>query len=186
MKLFTWLQDSDLQTESPHQEESEPPLSPALKQRLGELRSISVREIMIPRALITGLDVDVQLRRVRRLKSSKANYFPVYRGDLDHILGWIPKSKVIELLNENSEDARLEDFVRTVPIVLETQPVSNLVDLFLSTSSPFVIVRNEQGATTGILPLSELIELIFGFEMSPSLRQAGGEPATPPGGSYEL
>src|SRR5688500_9094187 len=109
MKLFSWL--NDLKTPGfdsiDESADPEPSLSPALEKRLSALEEHKVTDVMIARALITALDADVQLRRVRRLKSAKVAFFPVYKGDLDHILGWVSKHKVLELLNENSEENSL-------------------------------------------------------------------------------
>ncbi len=183
MKLFSWLQDGS-QTES--SEESEPPLSPILQSRLEELEKMPAREVMVPRALVTALDVDVQLKRVRRLKSSKLAYFPVYKGDLDHILGWVSKRKVLELLNENSEDNQLTSHIRPVGSISETANVSELADIFLKAASPFLVVKNAHGSTTGIILLSEFVELIFGFELSTPQPVAGSEGLSSHLSGYEL
>lgn len=181
MKLFSWLQDQH----SFESDESEPPLSPKLQARLEELEKLSVRDVMVSRALITALDVDVQLRRVRRLKSSKFAYFPVYKGDLDHILGWASKRKVLELLSEPTEENQLLPHIRPVGTVDEGAPVSELADHFLKTASPILIVRNSHGSTTGIVLLSEFVELIFGFDLSTPQPTTGTEaPASASG--YEL
>lgn len=182
MKLFSWLQDTALFDS----EEPEPALSPILQSRLEELEKLSVRDVMIPRALITALDVDVQLRRVRRLKSSKFAYLPVYKGDLDHILGWVSKRKALELLNDPSEENQLPNYIRPVGLVDEQASVSELADIFIKTASPFLVVRNSHGGTVGILPLSEFVELIFGFELSTPQPQTTSELLAPPTSNYEL
>lgn len=161
MKLLNWLNDFST-PEGPESSE----LSPALKARLSELEQIPVDKIMIPRALITGLDADVQLRRVRRLKSSKLAYFPVYRGDLDQILGWVSKEKVLELLNDQREESGLLNHVRPAGEVSDQASVADLADAFLAAASPFLVVKNSQRQTLGIVPLNEFVEKIFGFESS--------------------
>lgn len=163
MKLFSWLNDSTTQSDS---EDSEPPLSPILQSRLEELEKMPVKDVMTPRALVSAIDVDLQLRRVRRLKSSKTAYFPIYKGDLDNILGWVSKQKVLELLHENPEENPLLQHVRPAGTVLEDASVSDLADNFLKSASPFLVVKNAKGSTTGILLLSEFVELIFGFELN--------------------
>ncbi len=141
---------------------------------------------MTPRALVTALDADVQLRRVRRLKSAKVAYFPVYKGDLDHILGWISKQRVLELLNETTEEAQLAMHLRPVGFVNEEASVADLADAFLKAASPFLVVRNAQGTMTGIIPLSEFIELVFGFELSPAANPTPPEVSAPLLRGYEL
>lgn len=182
MKLFSWLQEST----GFESEDSEPPLSPVLQSRLEELEKLSVRDVMVSRALITGLDAEVQLRRNRRLKSSKFAYFPVYKGDLDHILGWISKRKVLDLLNDSTDENPLVNYVRPVGSVSENAMVSDLADIFLKSASPFLVVRNQYGGTTGIVFLSEFVELIFGFELSTPQPAVGPENPTTAMREYEL
>ncbi|NJM10253.1 MAG: CBS domain-containing protein [Bdellovibrionaceae bacterium] len=187
MKLFSWL--NDLKTPSleisEDSAEPEPSISPVLEKRLGELNQIKVTDVMISRALITALDADVQLRRVRRLKSAKVTFFPVYKGDLDHILGWVSKQKVLELLHENAEDNPVANHVRPVGVVNEEATAADLADIFLKAASPFLVVKNSHGTTTGIVTLSEFVEMIFGFELSPTAAASAAEPV-PRSSGYEI
>lgn len=156
MKLFDWLNDED---------DSEPPSSPLLSAKLASLKDTPVKSVMVPRALINALDADVQLRRVRRLKSLKVAYLPVYQNDLDHVLGWIAKTRAIELMVDPNEDVRLAEHVRPLGFVAEDMPAAHLADAFLKAGSPLLIVRNDAGVTTGLVPLADMVELIFGFPM---------------------
>jgi CBS domain containing-hemolysin-like protein len=165
MKLFSWINEEDSTVNS------KPPASrenPALDARLDELFHMSVKEAMIPRALIKALDVDVQLRRVRRLKSSKSLYFPVYKGDLDNILGWVSKQRVLELMHDQGDEAQLIQHVRPIGEIDESMPVSAVSDVFLKSASPILIVKNAQGNTSGIVTLAEFVEMLFGFEVVPT------------------
>lgn len=179
MKLLSWLNDpSDPQfLETP--EQGTP--APALRERLEELKRMPVTKLMIPRPLIAALDADVQLRRVKRLKSSKVRYFPVYRGDLDHVLGWVEKSKILEILNEGREEARLEFHVQPLAKIKESAPVADLADVFLKGKTPMVLVVGPQGQTVGLVTLRDFIEQLFGFDMETTLSNA--EPSAK---SYEL
>lgn len=186
MKLFDWIQDLTSQTNATENSPEDHPISPVLRARLAELEKLSVKEVMIPRSVVMALDSDVQLRRVRRLKSSKVVYFPVYKGDLDHILGWISKQKVLELLNEPNEDFQLTQFLRPVGEVSEDASVAELADAFLKSASPFLVVKNSQGATVGMVPLSEFIELVFGFEIGAISHAAANDLAAPLLRSHEI
>jgi putative hemolysin len=188
MKLFSWLNDEAPPQNNTKEESSddEPSLSPVLQARLAELETVNVTNIMIPRSVVQALDADVQLRRVRRLKSAKVAHFPVYKGDLDHILGWISKAKVLEILTEPSDEPKLEKHVRPVGQVLEEATVSDLADIFLKAASPFLVVKNAQGMTTGIVMLADFVELIFGFELSPPQPAAAVETPAPRLSSFEI
>lgn len=186
MKLFSWLNDTEDSQTIESQDDAEPSISPALQARLSELEKCKVKDVMVPRALINALDVDVQLRRVRRLKSAKVSFYPVYKGDLDHVRGWISKQKVLELLNENSEENTLANHLRPVGEVHEDKPASELADIFLKAASPFLVVKNSQGSTTGIMRLVDFVELIFGFELSPPHNAPATEALSPEPRGYEI
>jgi CBS domain containing-hemolysin-like protein len=181
VKLLNWLADQNSPTfiENPDHE-----IAPLLRKRLEELSAISVIEIMVPRPLINALDADVQLRRVRRLKSAKVSHFPVFKGDLDKILGWVEKSKVIALLTDAREDQKLEDFVQPIPRISELAKVPELTDLFIQTPTPFVVVTNSQGVTVGLVTLEEFVAKVFGFDVRP--QQASPALAEGPGSSPSL
>lgn len=172
MKLFSWIneeeEESNLTTTDFGLANRPDRQNPVLDNRLEELSQLTVREAMIPRSLIKALDADVQLRRVKRLRSSKSLYFPVYKGDLDHILGWISKNKALELMNDMGDDAHLSQHLRPIGEVNDSAPVSALADLFLKSASPILIAKNAQGATSGIVTLAEFAETLFGFELAPS------------------
>lgn len=141
------------------------PDSSELRKRLEELQTLSLDEVMTPRSIVTALDADVQLKRVRRLRSSKAAYFPVYEGDLDHVIGWISKDKVLELLESPAEAVNIRRHLRPVGRVPMSTPVSELMEEFLKARSPFLVVMNTEGHTEGLVSLAEFVELFFGFEM---------------------
>lgn len=181
MKLFSWLKDYPDPTDN-----DQAPISPALQSRLAELERMSVREAMVPRSVVMALDVDVQLRRVRRLKSSRTSYFPVYKGDLDHVLGWIAKSRVLELLNVPGDEVQLSRYLRPVGEISEDATVADLSDAFLRSASPFLVVKNGSGGTVGLVHLSEFVELVFGFEMDTTNHAAQGEFAATSTAQYDL
>ena len=181
MKLLNWLND---QNAPEFIDNAQDRIAPGLRHRLEELAQVPVTKMMIPRPLIMALDADVQLRRVKRLKSSKMRYFPVYKGDLDRILGWIEKSKVIEILNEGREDARLENHLQPMAKIGENAMVSELADIFLKAKCPMAVVLNDQGQTAGIATLSDFVELLFGFDVEGQTQAATPDPSPPK--NYEL
>lgn len=156
MKLLDWLNDDD----------EDPPSSPLLNEKLKTLEDLPVRDVMVPRSLITALDADVQLRRVRRLKTLKLPHLLVYRGDLDAVLGWIPKARALELLIDPNEDVQLSDHVHPVGAVDQDAPAARLADWFLKAHSPLLVVRNQANQTVGMVTLDAMVELVFGFSAS--------------------
>lgn len=143
------------------------PPSPEFNERLSELRETSVSELMIPRALIVGIDADVQLRRLRKLKLSPVEFFPVYRGDLDNVLGWVPKSAFVSLINKPNmgEEPRIVEFMRPVIEVGINTKVADLADHFLAAKVPFLVIKDQTGkATLGLVTLTDFVGYVFGVE----------------------
>jgi CBS domain containing-hemolysin-like protein len=146
---------------------------------------VPVTKIMVPRPLIQGLDADIQLRRVKRLKSSKVRIFPVYKGDLDRILGWIEKGKVLEILNEGREDARIENHLQPAPRIPDSAKVSDLADIFLKHKSPIAVVTDAFGKTAGLILITDFLKEFFGFDMYSTMNAPVETPAPLPK-SYEI
>jgi hypothetical protein len=64
--------------------------------------------------------------------------------------------------------------------------VAELADIFLKSASPFLVVKNSQGSTVGIVPLAEFIELVFGFEIGGHSTSPATEISAPPLRSHEI
>jgi Mg2+/Co2+ transporter CorB len=175
MKLFEWLNE---------EEDGEPPSSPRLLDKLKDLHPMPVKRIMVPRALIVALDADVHPRRVRRLKSLKATYLAVYRGDLDHILGWVPKARVLDLIQDPNAEVELSEYAQSVGFIDEDMPVSAVADAFLKFKCPFLVARNGSGQTTGLVTLADYVEAVFGFPMGETTPTPA--PTVTPLRDYEL
>lgn len=181
MKLFNWLNED---SPSGSSDTAEPDSRSSLRLRLNELKDKKATDLMVARALVSALDAEVQLRRVRRLKSSKASFFLVYKGDLDRIIGWITKAKVLELINETGEDSSIALHVRPIGYVTEEASVADVADVMAGTGSPFVVVRNEVGSTLGTLTVYDVVEQLFGIELNPAAAPSLSEPGALRG--YEL
>ncbi|MGE4131475.1 MAG: hypothetical protein AB7F86_07535 [Bdellovibrionales bacterium] len=181
IKLLNWI--NDLEAIKEESDEPEPEPGPMLRQKLEELGHLPVTELMVPRPLIHALDADVQLKRIRRLKTAKEQFFPVYKGDLDQILGWVAKTKVVELLNQSAEENALAKQAQPIPEVSDQAVVSDLTDVFIESHSPMIVVKNQEDQTVGLVTLPDFIERLFGVELDSDMRT--GASADSPSKTYE-
>jgi CBS domain containing-hemolysin-like protein len=95
-------------------------------------------------------------------------YFPVYLGDLDHILGWISKEAVHNLATEGQAGTlKTEDIHVPAEFIPENMPLDQAFLKFVQESAPLFVVQNEAGVTTGILYLNDVLEEFFGLEIDP-------------------
>ena len=126
------------------------------------LGDMQVREVMVPRTDIEGIDADEDMDRIIQ-KIIEAGYsrMPVYRENLDHIIGVVYTKDIIAIL-QNRELIVLQDILRQPYFVPETKKVDELLREFQQGKIHMAIVVDEYGGTAGLATLEDLIEEIVG------------------------
>ena len=118
-----------------------------------------VRDCMVPRTEIDA--VDIEDCTIEELKSkfieSGHSKLVVYRGDIDHIIGYIHSSDLFRPIPE-----RLEALVRDMPYVPETMAARKLMHIFLQQKKSLGVVVDEFGGTSGLVSLEDIVEEITG------------------------
>ena len=71
-----------------------------LIERIGDMRTVQAKDVMTSRALVEAIDMDVELERLHIWKTT-ALYSPVYKDDLDNILGWISPETLKRLAHDD-------------------------------------------------------------------------------------
>src|SRR5574337_322880 len=103
-----------------------------------ELGQLQVREIMVPRPDMHVLPVEASLENVmREFATTQRSRIPVYRGTVDHVLGFVHIKDMMWVLLDR--ERRLEEnlpppppfdlrrVLREILIVPETKPASELL-----------------------------------------------------------
>lgn len=119
---------------------------------------IKVRDCMIPRTEINAVDMDdcTLEQLMQRFIESGNSKIIVYKGDIDHIVGYIHSSEMFR------HPKRWQDNVRTLPFVPETMAAQKLMKIFLQQKKSLGVVVDEFGGTSGIVSLEDIVEEIFG------------------------
>jgi CBS domain containing-hemolysin-like protein len=141
--------------------------------RLSELETVRAKDIMTPRALVKALDVDVEIPRIHLSKTGHTNYLPVYKGDLDHVAGWIGREKLNDLFH-SGYPGNLTDHYLPARSINEDLSLDKVFFKFVQTSAPLMVVQNTLGTTVGILYLSEVLKVFFGFEIDSESQVTSG------------
>ncbi|MDO9634974.1 MAG: transporter associated domain-containing protein, partial [Paludibacter sp.] len=81
---------------------------------------------------------------------------PIYKENIDNIIGYIHSSEMFEHLNE------WKKYIKPIPIVPENMTAHKLMKLFMQEKKSIAIVVDEHGGTNGIITLEDIIEEIFG------------------------
>src|SRR5256712_2545430 len=137
-----------------------------------ELAQIQVREIMVPRPDIHTLSVESNLDEVIRVfATAQRSRIPVYRGDPDHILGFVHIKDMIWILLDR--ERRLEEnlspppfdlrrVLREVLIVPQTKPANELLLELRTRHVGMALVVDEFGSILGLVTIEDILEQMVG------------------------
>jgi CBS domain containing-hemolysin-like protein len=130
-------------------------------QELFEFGDRTAGEVMVPRVRVTGLPLGTTPAQVREsLGRSPHTRYPVYEGDLDHILGMVHIKDLLGVLLRNEAIAR--SHVRPLPLVPETAELDSVLSTMRRERTQMVIVLDEHGGTAGVVTLQDLFEEVVG------------------------
>ncbi|KAB2887756.1 MAG: HlyC/CorC family transporter [Desulfobulbaceae bacterium] len=128
---------------------------------LFEFGELTAGEIMVPRVRVIGLPLDASAEQIAAVvRDSRNTLYPVYDGDLDHIVGVIHVKDILRLallgktLKENG--------IRSVPYVPETAELDTVLATMRLSRVQMVVVMDEHGGTAGIIALEDIFEEVIG------------------------
>jgi len=128
-----------------------------------ELSETMVREIMVPRTDIYGIPVDAPLEEVLKIIREKGHSrFPVYRQDLDNIVGVLYAKDILGYLFDLRKLDSLEELVREIYYVPETKRCGETLREFQKKGTYMGIVVDEYGGTEGLVTVEDIMEEIIG------------------------
>ncbi len=128
-------------------------------------KSINVREIMTPRVDMVAIPNNIKLSDlIDLIKDSGHSRIPVYKDDLDNILGILYAKDLLPYLNSelNLSAFELEKIIRECIFVPETKLISKLMHEFQEKNMHLSIVVDEYGGTSGLITLEDILEEIVG------------------------
>lgn len=132
-----------------------------MMRELFEFGELTAGEVMVPRVRISGIPVGAGPAELRSiLGRSPHTRYPVYQGDLDHIVGVYHIKDLLRLfLNQQSVSAA---GARSAPLVPETAQLDDLLATMRRERAQLAIVIDEHGGTAGVVTLEDLFEEVVG------------------------
>ncbi|MEX2457885.1 MAG: hemolysin family protein [Actinomycetota bacterium] len=122
-----------------------------------------VREVMHPRPDIVAIDVKKTLRAVQDLVLKHGySRLPVYRDQLDEIVGIVYAKDVLKAMHQRKNDMPLEDIARKPHFVPESKKVAELLREMQKEKFHIALVLDEYGSVTGLVTLEDLLEELVG------------------------
>jgi len=128
-----------------------------------EFTNTDVAEIMTPRTDIQGIELTDDLAEIRAFIGEVGHSrIPVYRENLDQILGVLYVRDLVPYLGEDPDHFRLEPLLRQPIIVPGSKPVRKLLADFQRSEVHMAVVVDEYGGTEGLVTIEDVLEEIVG------------------------
>ena len=130
-------------------------------QELFEFGDLTAGEVMVPRVRVSGIPVGAgpdDLRAI--LGRAPHTRYPIFEGDLDHILGTYHIKDLLRLLLSGQRVTA--EGARQAPVVPETAPLDSLLSTMRRDRAQFAIVIDEHGGTAGVVTLEDVFEEVVG------------------------
>jgi gliding motility-associated protein GldE len=145
-------------TTSPNQLDSEKKILKGIV----KFGNITVRQIMKTRLDVYGVEDTITYNELlESVKEHNYSRFPVYKEDLDTIVGIIHTKDLIPHLQEEAT-YQWQKLIRPALFVHEQKMIEDLLKEFQSKRIHFAIVVDEFGGTSGIITLEDILEEIVG------------------------
>lgn len=127
-----------------------------------ELSQIRVRDVMIPRTEVDGVEFSASFTEIlEQITSATHSRFPVYKGNTDNIVGLIHSKDILRYINKSDEFDMLK-VMREPYFVPEVKQVQALLQAFRRRRVHLAVVLDEYGGVEGIVTLEDVLEEIVG------------------------
>jgi CBS domain containing-hemolysin-like protein len=136
----------------------------ALLHGVFSLADTSVRDIMVPRVDIVGIDLASPWSEVvDRVRSSEHARFPVFDETLDNITGILYAKDLLPFVIDDDEPMLgWQTLVRPASFIPISKPIDLQLRDFKASRTHIAIVSDEYGGTAGLVTIEDILEEIVG------------------------
>lgn len=129
-----------------------------------DLEKITVDDIMIPRQEVIGIDLEQDIDIIlTNLKNSQHTRLPVYKGDLNKIIGILHLRNALKVIaSAKPTKAMLIQATREAYFIPESTPLQTQLLNFQQEKRRIGIVVDEYGDVQGLVTLEDILEEIVG------------------------
>ncbi|RYY32620.1 MAG: HlyC/CorC family transporter [Sphingobacteriaceae bacterium] len=133
-----------------------------LIQNVFEFNERVVKNIMVPRTKISGIDIDTEKDALlKKIIEEGYSRVPVYEEVIDKIVGIVHTKDILPLL-VRGEDINLKELIRKPYFVPETKKINDLMAELQQKRIQIAIVLDEFGGTAGMVTLEDIVEELVG------------------------
>ena len=141
----------------PNTDEEKMERNAQLMENAQELPKVKIRQCLVPRKEIIGLEMNCSIEEVRqKFAETKLSKLIVYDNNIDHITGYVHQ------LDMFKKPASLQDVLLPIPAVPESMSATDLINKFTRERKSIAWVVDEFGGTAGIITMEDVLEELFG------------------------
>ena len=129
-----------------------------------EFNDIEVEEVMTPRVAIEAVDGDMTIKEAVAfaIKHSHSR-LPVYKNDIDNIIGIISIKDLLKYSEGNSNNKKIEKLKLVSPLQVPlSKKIDKLFREFQRKHQHIAVVIDDHGGTAGLVTMEDLLEEIVG------------------------
>jgi CBS domain containing-hemolysin-like protein len=127
------------------------------------LRDKTAYDVMVPRADILAMPEDLTLdQAIKLIQREGHSRFPVYRGNLDDIVGMVHIKDVFAAVGRDPASFSLKGILRKPLLVVPQIPVLDLLLQMRAQRIHMALVVDEYGGIDGLVTIEDLVETIVG------------------------
>jgi putative hemolysin len=124
--------------------------------------NITVKQIMRSRLDVSGVEYNSSFNNlVNRVQELHYSRLPVYKNNLDDVVGIIQTKDLIQHIHEHDQ-FHWQQLIRTAFFVPEQKLINDLLKEFQQKRIHFAVVVDEFGGTSGIVTMEDIVEEIIG------------------------
>jgi putative hemolysin len=143
--------------ENGEQDEGNKELNTELFEAALSLPKVKIRECLVPRKEIEGIDLSLSIEDARKkFAESKLSKLVVYEGNIDHVMGYMHQLDLFR------HPPSIKSILLPIPAVPESMSATDLISKFTKERKSIAWVVDEFGGTAGIVTMEDLLEEIFG------------------------
>jgi putative hemolysin len=132
-------------------------LNTELFENASKLPKIKIRQCLVPRKEIIGIDSRATIEAVcKKMIDTKLSKLIVYEGNIDTIIGYVHQLDLFK----NPID--IQSILLPIPAVPESMSATDLINKFTRERKSIAWVVDEFGGTAGIVTMEDVLEEIFG------------------------
>lgn len=121
------------------------------------LHDVRVKDCMIPRNELKGIDVNASLTELEeQFKETRLSRLLVFDGDIDNVLGYVHHQSLLD------SPESIRESILDLTFVPEVTRVADMLDATVNKQVSIACIVDEFGGVAGIVTMEDLLEQIFG------------------------